>query len=263
MDLTKIAELLGTKTEGDPAFQQTEEAQFFVEMLRMDDVDRRASIATDPTSEGEGAEVASELLEDDEFSQAEEVVSADDTVTGPVADAEGSVAPEAQPLQALLSEGEDATASDAVQEDGPEPEPPAEWLQEDDPLPAEVSDVQVSDSEPPEPPEILQETGEEAAPNQALRDEQALVTEIPSDSGVTTTIVPEKLMANGFEDVMQVFERNVRVPDIQLGEPWGPPLEYGGQEDPDHGEQMVSTTEHAEAMMSSLTTRLLEWERRT
>lgn len=251
MDLARIVELLGSQTEGDPNFQTTEESQFYVEMLRLDDVQRRADQQTfaetpaehDPESQTQNQEeLAGSLLEEP-----------NDTVTEPVATVVDSVAPTADPLPALVTEGDDAQPIDVLQEQGDDAAPTKAPMDSG----ADASPVAADESpgRPAELPDILTDTGEEAVPNQRLREEGTLVAETPTTNGNTTMIVPESLQSGGFDDVLRHFDVTVKLPEVEAGDiPMFPELE---ETDTD----IVTSTEHAEKMIAGLSRSLLQWER--
>lgn len=251
MDLARIVELLGSQTEGDPNFQSTEESQFYVEMLRLDDVQRRADQQTfsetppehDPEAQThDQEELAGSLIEEP-----------NDTVTEPVATPVDSVAPTADPLPALVTEGDDAQPIDLLQEQGDDASPAAATQESgDEASPSATPDTPGQSSELPD---ILTDSGDEAVPNQRLREEGMLVAETPTTNGNTTMIVPESLQAAGFDDVLRHFDVTVKLPDVEIGElPMLPELE---ETDTD----IVTTTEHAEQMIAGLSQSLLQWER--
>jgi hypothetical protein len=188
MDLAKIAELLGSKTEGDPAFQDTEESQFFVHLLRMDDVDNRAAAMRQPVDPAEQPEASDEQVQEITEAAAALTSSGDDTVVEPAATTSANVAPEAEPSQALFSEGPEASANLSEPDPGSDAEPsamgsddtdaatPADLFREDGPDVSPSTPVQEpgADAEPavsesdggPEPqaPDVFREDGQDAEP---------------------------------------------------------------------------------------------------
>jgi hypothetical protein len=137
MDFARfVQDYLNQKTEGDPSFMVSEESLAFVDLMRKDDMDRRASqvrqqtnanergeqdqdsvtqeVKAEPASEtGESAETNTDL-----FQQEQEVIT---TPAVPVSE----VALGTEPLQASISDSEQAEAADLFQEDGNQPEPAA------------------------------------------------------------------------------------------------------------------------------------------
>ena len=104
MDLDLLAQLLDNQSDpnADP-----EESNLMVEMLRMDDINRRASLPRAAVSSEEPLPESGTAAED--FTETIEPEEAPETVTEPVAVASETVAPDAAPSPVLVSESEPAT----------------------------------------------------------------------------------------------------------------------------------------------------------
>jgi hypothetical protein len=169
MDLAKIAELLGSKTEGDPGFQDTEESQFFVHLLRMDDVDNRAAAIRQPIDPIEQPEASDQQVQEIKESADLLTSSGDDTVAEPAATESANVAPEAEPSQALFSEGPTASPSPQEIEEGPEAQPVlSDATAVDDAQPAEMFLDAETDGQPAE---ITSESGPDAEAADLFRED--------------------------------------------------------------------------------------------
>ena len=243
----------------------SEESLAFVDLMRKDDMDRRATMAreqTNPDERGEQDQASvtedaktesvsssGESAEQNEslFQQEEEVIT---TPAVPVSE----VALGTDPLQASISNFEQAEASDSFQEDGNQPEQ-VSLFTEPGPNPAGESATSETGAET-DPPSIFTSQGQEAAPNSRLEEEGVRVTEIPNNSGETTMLVPEDM--TDFSSMLKRFDSDYRTPDIPVGDD----LAFPEIEEEPESEQPETTVEFAESMMAGMTQDLLKFERR-
>lgn len=209
MDFSKIAELLGSKTEGDPAFQDTEESQFFVHLLRMDDVNNRATTARQPVDPAEHPEASDERVGEITESASILTSSGDDTVAEPATTTSANVAPEAEPSQALFYEGAEASPNRQDIPNGSAAQPSVhEVTAGDDARPADMFLDAGSDGQPAEatsesgpdtkPADLFREDGPDADGVSYQRDDGQDATPVVQDREASPEAqAPEILRDNG------------------------------------------------------------------
>jgi hypothetical protein len=255
MDFAKLVQdYFNQKTEGDPSFMVSEESLAFVDLMRKDDMDRRASAVREQTN-------ASERGEQDQESVTEEANNRPSSDSGDDADPstaifEGSqevITSPAVPVSevALGTDPLQATISDN------DPAQPAEVFQESEQSP----ESSIDQTPPPEantasPHEVFTEDGQQAATNEQLRQEGAQVTEIPNLSGDTTIIAPEGMP--DFDQMLKRFDGDYRPPS----DPIGDDLEFPEIDEEPPTEELQSTSEYAESMMTGFSESLEQFERR-
>jgi len=259
----------------------SEESLAFVDLMRKDDMDRRASAVREQTNPNERGE-------QDQESATEEVHNKPSSDSGDDADPSTAVFDESQqevitspavpvsevalgtdPLQATISDNDPAQPAEIFQESD-RPAEVAEIFQESD-RPAEVAEVFHESSQSPEtaidqgppseanaasPHQVFTEDGQQAGANEQLRQEGAQVTEIPNLSGDTTIIAPEGMPE--FDQMLKRFDSDYRPPSNPIGDD----LEFPEIDDEPPTENLQSTSEFAESMMTGFSESLEQLERR-
>jgi chemotaxis protein histidine kinase CheA len=256
MDFAKfVQDYLNQKTEGDPSFMVSEESLAFVDLMRKDDMDRRASAVREQTNPNERGE-------QDQISVTEEANNQPSSDTGDAADPSTAVFEESQqevitspavpvsevalgtdPLQATISDNDPAEPAEVFQESGNTPQ---SAIEQNPPPEANAAS----------PHQVFTEGGQQAATNEQLRQEGAQVTEIPNLSGETTVIAPEGMPE--FDQMLKRFDSDYRPPSNPIGDD----LEFPEIDEQPPSEELQNTTELAESMMTEFSDSLEQFERR-
>ena len=254
MDFAKlVTDYLNQRTEGDPSFIVSEEALAFVDIMRADDMDRRASnvetqTSADARGEPTNEEITSEVLSDpttEDHPDADSIpfTSEPEQDTEPVA-----------PISRVAPEDPDATGS--FSEAGQDTEPAEIFSSQDSPELPPLNSPQTPPELPSQPSPIFTEDGPQAATNDALREEGVRVEENSGLRSETTTIAPESMP--DFDALLRQFDSEYKAPDPPAGDA---DLIPEADEIPDD-EPLQNTTEFAESMMSEILSTHLSYDRR-
>lgn len=246
----------------------SEESLAFVDLMRKDDMDRRASAVREQTN-------ANERGEQDQESVTEEANNKPSSDSGSDADPSTAIFDESQQeviTSPAVPVSEVALGTDPLQAtiSDNDPAQPAEVFQESD-RPAEVTEVFQESGQSPEssidqtspseanaasPHQVFTEDGQQAGANEQLRQEGAQVTEIPNLSGDTTIIAPEGMPE--FDQMLKRFDSDYRPPSNPIGDD----LEFPEIDEEPPSENLQSTSEFAESMMTGFSDSLEQVERR-
>jgi len=246
----------------------SEESLAFVDLMRKDDMDRRASAVREQTN-------ANERGEQDQASVTEEANNQPSSGSGEDADPNlgvfeesqqeiittpavpvSEVALGAEPLQASISDHENAQPADAFQESN-NPAEVAEVFQESGQTPqSAIEQNPPSDATAATPHQVFTEDGQQAGTNEQLRQEGAQVTEIPNLSGETIIVAPAGMPE--FDQMLKRFDSDYRPPSNPVGDD----LEFPEIDEEPPTEELQNTSEFAESMMTGFSESLEQFERR-
>lgn len=309
----------------------SDEALAFVDLMRRDDLDRRAEQVREATSPEERGDPDHDSVTSEshnppvtEFFTEAETNQQDQEVTENAAPAAtvSEVALSADPLQASFSDTEEAHAAvpewfesdsaDATQivsDSGQDADPVQQNPEDTEEARSQSFVSEQFESDTPEAPEIFtapdleaqatgsqSETGDSASLNdgaeqdefseavpsgpqsdtgdsaealeffsengraadvtQSIEDPGVTETTVTSGNTTTTFLVPDEIP--DFQSMLYSFDRGYHPPDPPAGE-----AEFPESDDLPKSESPVSSTEHAESMMSSLGHSLLQMQRRS
>lgn len=233
----------------------SDEALAFVDLMRKDDLDRRAGNVSSATSADERGEpthedVVEQSLQEPQSDSGESTESLqmfqeqneDSLPAAPVSE----VALGTESLQAASEQSDPANAMDALQEDG-EPSQPSEAVQS-------IGDAAAIDSLFSQSDQVQFDS--QSLMNEALTEEGVTVTSIGNLSGETVILQPESLP--DFEAMLRSFDKDYRPPDPQAGDD----TEIPPPPDIPESDPMQSSTEFAEQMVSGMSDEYLAGNRR-
>jgi len=255
MDFAKlVTEYMNQRTEGDPSFIVSEEAIAFVDLMRDDDMDRRASSVENQTSsdargEPSNEEVAGESKNDavseahpeaspEVFNESAEVIT---TPASPYSDI-------------ALGGNQDAGVISNMPDNDTSSEPVSVFTEDSQSV--DPSDAFSESQSAAAPASVFTEDGNQAAPNDALREEGVTVKEHVSSNSNTTMLAPPTMP--DFESLLQSFDRDYHPPDPPAGDRDLIPNE----EDLEPSEPLENTTEFCESMMADILSTHLAYDRR-
>lgn len=244
----------------------SEESLAFVDLMRKDDLDRRAGNVAQATRPDERGELAHEDIVDKDIqistSEDGEVAEAlnlfqetteDSLPATPVS--EVALSPES--LQAASELFDQASAESPTQDQGEDSQPsPAVQEQNSDAaidaLFSQPEQLRLS----PELSQLYSEEGQQTATNEALAQEGVRVIDIPNASGETTILQPESLP--DFEAMLRSFDRDYRPPEP----PSGDSIEIPPPPDMSDSDPIQNSTEFAEQMIAGMSSEYLSMSRR-
>jgi len=255
MDFAKlVTEYMNQRTEGDPSFIVSEESLAFVDLMRADDMDRRASnVEPSTNAEARGEPSSEEVANEAKSSPVSESHSGAEPSTSSESP-EVITAPASPFSDVALGGNQDAGVLSDMPEAETEPSPSSVFTedgQQSEPA-AATSESQQS----PEPAAVFTEDSDQAAPNSSLQEEGVMVKEHVTSKSETTILEPPSMP--DFESLLQSFDRDYHPPDPPAGDLDMIPQE----EDPEPSEPLQNTTEFCESMMSEILTTHLAYDRR-
>lgn len=283
MDFAKFAtEYLNQQTEGDPSFMVSDEALAFVDLMRRDDLDRRATQASQATNPNDRGEPTHEEVSDSVIQRSQSIPGDEPESTEPFQEQSEDTMPAApasevalrpdtlqasdslfnqsslaSPQDAAAAEsfresGVGAESSEAVRDDGPEPELANQFSADSLPTDSELAAIDQLFSSAANSSVAL----DAQFANQSLQDEGVTVTEINSGHNETVILQPESLP--DFNAMLRSFDKNYRPPDPQVGDN----IEIPSPPDLSDSEPMESSTEFAESMVAEMSEDFLNSSRR-
>tara|TARA_R110000868_G_scaffold33142_1_gene120679 strand:- start:267 stop:1040 length:774 start_codon:yes stop_codon:yes gene_type:complete len=255
MDFAKlVTDYLNQRTEGDPSFIVSEESIAFVDLMRADDMDRRASSVESNTSADARGEPSAEEVTDESRRDSVSESHSDAQASSPEESPEVITTPASPFTDVALGGNQDAGVLSDMQEAETEPSPSSVFSedgQQSQPAAATSESQQSS-----EPAAVFTEDGNQAAPNSSLQEEGVTVREHITSKSETTVLEPPSMP--DFETLLQSFDRDYRPPDPPAGDTDMIPQE----EDPEPSEPLQNTTEFCESMMSEILSTHLAYDRR-
>lgn len=265
MDFANLVQnYLSQKSEGDPSFMISEEALTFVDLMRSDDMDRRASQVPEQTNADVRGEPTLHDLTEEPLTEAVSSPHSPAESTEPFqsppedttpASAVSEVALGAELLQAFQDPGNDAESAGPFSESTATAEP-IDKLQtdQDEADPSGVfSQEATPQSEPEVAPEFTQQDQPQEQLNSLISEEGIQSFQSTNAYNETTILYPED---TNFEALLRDYDRDVHPPDPAAGDVF-----MFTPDDVPNVESPESSSEYAEKMISHMSQQFLELER--
>lgn len=229
MDFAKlVTEYMNQRTEGDPSFIVSEESIAFVDLMRADDMDRRASsVESQTSSDTRGEPSSEEITSESKSSSVSESYSEADPFT-PQDSPEVITTPASPYSDIALGGNQDAGVISNMPEADTEPSPGSVFTE--DSQQSQPSQVFSEDTQAPEPSQVFTEDPQQSEPSSVFTEDH----ESTEPSSAFTEDSPQS------EPSPQVTE------DQQPAEPAAVFTEDGNQAAPNGAlqEEGVAVTEH-------------------
>lgn len=208
------------------------------------------NVFTESDDQSPAPEVTDSSSVSGEHASEVESVSENGVVAQPAVSEESPVARDAEPLQAVFEEPQDVTPNVSQSESGAEAQSAEEFSSSGESSDEEIPEpfLDAGESQDAEPAEAISQ-----ATNEDLAEEGVRV----HDSGNGTTILEPPGMPDISEMLLRV-DRDFGTPTVSAGDQEIPE----GTEEPERDE-LISSTDRAENMMSLMADDIMKWDRHT